>query len=140
MREGSRLDPIRPGAYDAELRAMEEKLEDVKRLLAQANMTGGGTEQLSYELNLIRYKFVSGVNLESGIFIPLQDFALDSSSTLSSQMCTGVSLTILVLCIRKDLIPDEVNGREYRKRLTHMRIIQNGVSLKKGCQAASTIL
>ena len=54
LREGSKINPIRPGAYDAELRAMEEKLDEVRRLLAEANMTGGGAEQLTWELNQIR--------------------------------------------------------------------------------------
>ncbi len=33
---------------------MEEKLDEVRRLLNRANMTGGGTEQLSHELEIIR--------------------------------------------------------------------------------------
>ena len=54
LREGSKIDPIRPGAYDVELRLMEERLDEVRRLLAEANMTGPGAEQLNWELNQIR--------------------------------------------------------------------------------------
>ncbi len=44
-----------PGAFEEEFRQMEEKLNEVRQILAGANVTGKDLDELRDKLNLIRY-------------------------------------------------------------------------------------
>ena len=43
------------GIFEAEFRAMEDKLDEVRRILAGTNVTRGDLDHLRDSLNIIRY-------------------------------------------------------------------------------------
>ncbi len=55
MNEGSQIKiGGAPGAFEEEFRQMEEKLNEVRQILAGANVTGKDLDDLRDKLNLIR--------------------------------------------------------------------------------------
>lgn len=52
-------------AYSKEFSAMESKLEEVRQILADANITGSDIEELQDMVNMLRYKEKSNSTITS---------------------------------------------------------------------------